>query len=91
MKTQNRLTVAAAAGVDLSGATGWQAELDTVMDWLGPLFARSEPRRRVAAFVPGLLGGLPQVNYWSLSMPGRTILADAAAAVRGCLAGWGRP
>jgi hypothetical protein len=30
-------------------------------------FARVEPRRRMAAFVRGLLAGLPRVNCWSIA------------------------
>src|ERR1700755_3614150 len=34
---------------------------------VGPRFARVEPRRRVAAFVRGLLAGLPRVNCWTIA------------------------
>jgi len=34
---------------------------------IGGRFARVEPRRRVAAFVAGLLAGLPRVNCWSIA------------------------
>ncbi|HET9968950.1 MAG TPA: IS701 family transposase [Streptosporangiaceae bacterium] len=34
---------------------------------VGGRFARVEPRRRMAAFVRGLLAGLPRVNCWSIA------------------------
>jgi SRSO17 transposase len=34
---------------------------------VGLRFARVEPRRRVAAFVAGLLAGLPRVNCWPIA------------------------
>jgi hypothetical protein len=33
----------------------------------GGRFARVEPRRQMAAFVRGLLAGLPRVNCWSIA------------------------
>ena len=56
--------MAAGLSVDVEG---WQAELDAVMARIGPRFARSEPRWRVAAFVRGLLAGLPRTNCWSIA------------------------
>ena len=34
---------------------------------IAPRFARVEPRRRVAAFLRGLLAGLPRTNCWSIA------------------------
>lgn len=34
---------------------------------IGPRFARVEPRRRVAAFLRGLLAGLPRTNCWTVA------------------------
>jgi SRSO17 transposase len=34
---------------------------------VGARFARVEPRRRMAAFIRGLLAGLPRVNCWSIA------------------------
>ena len=34
---------------------------------IGSRFARVEPRRRVAAFVRGLLAGLPRTNCWTIA------------------------
>ena len=45
----------------------WRREFDELMLRIGPRFARVEPRRRVAAFVAGLLAGLPRVNCWSIA------------------------
>jgi SRSO17 transposase len=46
---------------------GWRREFDELMLRVGARFARVEPRRRMAAFVRGLLAGLPRVNCWSIA------------------------
>ena len=51
--------MAAGLSVDLEG---WRREFDELMLRVGGRFARVEPRRRMAAFVRGLLAGLPRVN-----------------------------
>src|SRR6516164_9518019 len=56
--------MAAGLSVDLDG---WRQEFDELMLRIGGRFARVEPRRRVAAFVAGLLAGLPRVNCWSIA------------------------
>jgi SRSO17 transposase len=61
--TEDR-AVAAALSVDLEG---WRREFDELMLRVGGRFARVEPRRRMAAFVRGLLAGLPRVNCWSIA------------------------
>jgi SRSO17 transposase len=61
--TEDR-AVAAALSVDLDG---WRREFDELMLRVGGRFARIEPRRRMAAFLRGLLAGLPRVNCWSIA------------------------
>src|SRR5262249_14245405 len=56
--------MAAGLSVDLEG---WRREFDELMLRLGGRFARVEPRRRMAAFMQGLLAGLPRVNCWSIA------------------------
>ena len=56
--------MAAGLSVDLEG---WRREFDELMLRVGGRFARVEPRRRMAAFVRGLLAGLPRVNCWSIA------------------------
>jgi SRSO17 transposase len=56
--------MAAGLSVDLDR---WRDEFDELMLRIGGRFARVEPRRRVAAFVAGLLAGLPRVNCWSIA------------------------
>jgi hypothetical protein len=51
--------MAAGLSVDLDR---WRQEFDELMLRVGGRFARVEPRRRMAAFVRGLLAGLPRVN-----------------------------
>ena len=56
--------MAAGLSVDLDR---WRLEFDELMLRVGGRFARVEPRRRMAAFVRGLLAGLPRVNCWSIA------------------------
>jgi SRSO17 transposase len=42
----------------------WAEELDAVAARLGPLFARSEPRRHAAAYLRALLGDAERKNSW---------------------------
>jgi SRSO17 transposase len=56
--------MAAGLSVDLDC---WRREFDELILRLGGRFARVEPRRRMAAFVRGLLAGLPRVNCWSIA------------------------
>jgi SRSO17 transposase len=56
--------MAAALRVDLDR---WRCEFDELMLRVGPRFARVEPRRRMAAFVRGLLSGLARVNCWPIA------------------------
>jgi SRSO17 transposase len=61
--TEDR-AIAAGLSVDLDG---WRREFDELMLRVGARFARVEPRRRMAAFVRGLLAGLSRVNCWSIA------------------------
>ena len=56
--------MAAGLSVDLER---WRREFDELMLRVGARFARVEPRRRMAAFVRGLLAPLPRVNCWSIA------------------------
>src|SRR5438128_1157817 len=56
--------MAAGLSVDVEG---WRHEFDELMLRVGTRFARVEPRRRMVAFVRGLLAGLPRVNCWSIA------------------------
>src|ERR1700722_3634768 len=67
--------MAADLSVDLDR---WRQEFDELMLRVGGRFARVEPRRRMAAFVRGLLAGLPRVNCWSIAEHG------GEAGPRGC-------
>src|SRR2546429_8479729 len=56
--------MAAGLSVDVEG---WRHEFDELMLRVGTRFARVEPRRRMVAFVRGLLAGLPRGNCWSIA------------------------
>jgi SRSO17 transposase len=46
---------------------GWADELTAVAERIGPRFVRSEPRRRAAGYVRGLLGDADRKNGWQLA------------------------
>lgn len=46
---------------------GWAAELDGLLERIGPRFARSEARERAAAYVKGLLSPVERKNSWQLA------------------------
>jgi hypothetical protein len=56
--------MAAGLSVDLDR---WRREFDALMLRIGGRFGRVEPRRRAAAFVRGLLAGLPRANCWTIA------------------------
>src|SRR2546430_17114387 len=56
--------MAAGLSVDLDR---WRQEFDELMLRVGARFARVEPRRRMAAFVQGLLAGRPRGNCWAIA------------------------
>ena len=45
----------------------WQVRFDELLGRIAGRFARVEPRRRVRAFVAGLLAELPRKNCWTLA------------------------
>jgi SRSO17 transposase len=51
----------------LAQIQGWAAELDTLAATVAPRFARREVRRRVGAFLRGLLGPVERKNGWQLA------------------------
>jgi hypothetical protein len=73
--------MAAGLGVDRDRS---RQEFDELMLHIGSRFARVEPRRRMAAFVRGLLAGLPrQLLVDRRACRGCWPAGDAAAAVGG--------
>jgi SRSO17 transposase len=46
---------------------GWTVELEALGARIGPRFARAEPRRRVLAYLQGLLGQVQRKNGWQLA------------------------
>jgi SRSO17 transposase len=70
VKTHDIPAVAAAASVDradLALMDRWQREFDDLVLRIGARFVRVEPRRRVAAFLTGLLAELPRRNCWTIA------------------------
>jgi SRSO17 transposase len=67
VKTHDVPAVAAATSVDLDLVDRWQREFDELVLRVGARFARIEPRRRLAAFLRGLLAGLPRTNCWTVA------------------------
>ena len=48
-------------------AAAWTAELEALGERIGPRFVRAEPRRRVLAYLQGLLGAVERKNGWQLA------------------------
>ncbi|MFL5338410.1 MAG: IS701 family transposase [Geminicoccaceae bacterium] len=46
---------------------GWAGGLDAVVERIAPRFGRAEPRRRVAAYLRGLLAPVERKNGWQLA------------------------
>jgi SRSO17 transposase len=64
VKTTRDQAVAAGHRVD---PAGWQAGLEELLSRVAGRFGRVEPRRRVKAFVLGLLADLPRKNCWTIA------------------------
>jgi SRSO17 transposase len=62
--TLDELAVAAGESVD---PARWQGMFDELLGRIAGRFSRVEPRRRVRAFVAGLLAELPRKNCWTLA------------------------
>ena len=52
---------------EIEEVRGWAAGLDALHARIAPRFARSEPRRRVLAYLRGLLGNVGRKNGWQLA------------------------
>src|SRR5690349_20129383 len=52
---------------DVNGAEGWARGLDELAGRLAPRFGRVEPRRRLLAYLRGLLAPLGRKNGWQLA------------------------
>jgi SRSO17 transposase len=59
--------VAAPAEPDPAVVHGWAATLGALADRIGRHFARAEPRRRVLAYLQGLLSPVDRKNGWQLA------------------------
>jgi SRSO17 transposase len=54
-------------GIDQKQVEAWAAELDALMQRIGPRFVRSEARGRARAYLQGLLSPVPHKNGWQLA------------------------
>src|SRR5215216_7949157 len=55
------------AAADIEEVQGWAAGLEALHARIAPRFARAEPRRRVLAYLRGLLGNVGRKNSWQLA------------------------
>jgi hypothetical protein len=55
------------ATVEIEEVQAWAAGLGAVHARIAPRFARAEPRRRVLAYLGGLLGAVTRKNGWQLA------------------------
>ena len=50
-------------GVDQKQVEEWAAELDALMQRVGPRFVRSEARERTRAYLQGLMSPVPRKGF----------------------------
>jgi SRSO17 transposase len=62
----------------------WLAGLDELLARIAPRFTRVEPRRRVAAFLKGLMAGLARTNCWSIAEHAGEARPDGMQRLLGC-------
>jgi SRSO17 transposase len=55
------------AAADIEEVQAWAVGLDVLHARIAPRFARAEPRRRVLAYLRGLLGNVGRKNGWQLA------------------------
>jgi SRSO17 transposase len=55
------------AAADIEEVQAWAVRLDALHARIAPRFARAEPRRRVLAYLRGLLGNVGRKNGWQLA------------------------
>jgi SRSO17 transposase len=55
------------AATDIEEVQAWAAGLEALHARIAPRFARAEPRRRVLAYLRGLLGNVGRKNGWQLA------------------------
>jgi SRSO17 transposase len=55
------------AAADIQEVQAWAAGLDALHARISPRFTRAEPRRRVLAYLRGLLGNVTRKNGWQLA------------------------
>jgi SRSO17 transposase len=55
------------AAIEIEEVRAWAAGLEAVHARIAPRFARAEPRRRVLAYLRGLLGAVTRKNGWQLA------------------------
>jgi SRSO17 transposase len=53
--------------LDRAEVEQWLAELDQLVERIGPHIARSEPRQRALAYLHGLLSPVERKNSWQLA------------------------
>jgi hypothetical protein len=58
---------ASEAAADIEEVRAWAVGLDALHARIAPRFTRAEPRRRVLAYLRGLLGNVGRKNGWQLA------------------------
>ena len=53
--------------VDQGAVQDWAGDREALHAWVAARFGRAEPRRRVRAYVAGLLGPVERKNGWQLA------------------------
>ena len=75
------------AAADIEEVRAWAAGLDTLHTRIAGRFARAEPRRRVLAYLGGLVGNVGRKNGWQLAEYAGEATPDGMQRLRSS-AGW---
>ena len=69
-------TIAPETKTTVTDVVRWTQELDRLHARIAPRFARPEPRRRVLAFLHGILSTTSRKNGWQLAEHAREVRPD---------------
>ena len=75
------------AAVEIEEVRAWAAGLEALHAQIGGRFARAEPRRRVLAYLGGLVGNVGRKNGWQLAEYAGERTPDGMQRLRSS-AGW---
>src|SRR5438270_13981394 len=76
-------TIAQETKTTVTDVARWTQELERLVAWIAPRFARPEPRRRALAFLHGILSTTSRKNGWQLAEHAREARPDGMQRLLG--------